>query len=728
MTHAAALCFFIVLLAAACCLLGQPKPAAPPPPLEEGPVTVSKVNNGTMAESLLYQADRTDQKVALWVPDGVKVVKGIIFHLHRASEAYRTDFQEFARAHDFAVYASLIRWTNFEKVLPAQLERLGRHIGHPEVANVPWAAIGGSRNVGALTNYMMLDPNKDRILCMLWSGGPGVGIDANSAAQLEMFRKVPVMTVNGSADPFVNFMAWQHHNYPRVRKLNLPWACAVDWNCGHGPEEGNIMNWPFVEAVIKVRYPPDADPTKGPIRLRPFTYEQGWLMGPVDWDNGLAPDAAPVPEYKGDPVKATWMPDSNCVAAWRAFVGAKEPATKVVAESLLDGGKVKLSVAGGQIDPKGIRFMDGQQEIGKADASPFTLTTDALATGCHIVHAVVTLADGKQMPLQPIVVINGKHVDQRAGLRAAAEADLPLFLIQLTPQQKDTLRTLMARKNSLAPADWKAVFTDDFATGLKPVWYEYYSVGKAPGGQPNRMEAVDGTMQLSGAKQAVAMLPWDWPDDVAVEYRAKSVSDAICDLSVVLSGNPGGSAFPWRGGMMFQFGGHMNEGTHFLILEEPNREWKRIDTGDRVQVGKWHTVRVERLAGVCRAWIDGKLVADQKLPADAFERFFGRRIGLYTFGSTAQFDDVKVFVRQFRDPAAVQPSMPPDSALDDLAASLARLMAHRHGEQRGAANRLAQDFSWELAGSFKRLLAKNGIEDAKVKQSIERRLEALRPE
>ncbi|MFW6061517.1 MAG: LamG-like jellyroll fold domain-containing protein, partial [Planctomycetota bacterium] len=507
-----------------------------------------------------------------------------------------------------------------------------------------------------------------------------------------------------------------------------PWGVAVDWDAGHHPEQSDAMYFPFVQAAMKVRYPADADPREGVVPLEPFPYEQGWLVGPVDWENTWGPNAAPVGEYEGDASEAVWLPDEYTVAIWRAFQQT-DPLPELEL-SRRDDGQHVLTLPTDRAFRR-VTFYDGHRELGRRSEPPYTqpidMPSDAGVRACYV---LAEAADGSKTYSFPALVANGKIIDQHAGDQAAFRADLPVNKIQLPDDERATLRALLDRKRADVPSQWSLAFSDDFSGGLDDAWYEYYhrsaeNRGREVEGNPE-MEAVDGTMQLTGdPHHAVAMLPWDWPDDVAVEYDAKALSERPCDLSVVLSGNPSGSSFPWRGGMMFQFGGHYNQGTYFLVLEQPDKNWQAADCGARIEPGKWHHVRVERLDGVARAYIDGELVATKKLAPETFDRFYGRRIGLYTFGSTGRFDNVKVYVRRPEDPSAVQPPRPAEAELDALALGLAQQMASKYGEQRAAATRLLKDLGYELAPAFRRVLDK--ISNEKIRQQIEKRLDATRP-
>jgi len=410
-----------ILMPATCWGMVRSDPRVAPP--EEGKMILAPLNRGRLASRCLYHASRKDEQVALWIPDGVRTVRGILTHLHRASEVYRTDLQEFARAEGFAVYAMLSQWVNFHEFLPDQLAKLGAALGHPEVANVPWASIGGSRNVAAMCSFANLDP--DRFLCILANGGPGIAIDLTQPAQVELFRRLPVCSVNGSEDPYVEGNAWLSRHYPILRSAGLPWAAAVDWGGVHAGETNGVVYWSFVRGVMALRYPAGFDPMLGKCRLEDFPQERGLLVGPVDWDDPGGEAAAPFDHYVGDRSRAVWLPDAATLAVWRAYV-TRNPAGQMAVESLREGG-TRLRVEGLPDMWRGrIEFFDGDQSLGTGD--PAGIATACLSQGLHIVHAVCTATGGQLRRVRPVLVADGRVIDQRAAQAAAQAADLPVNL------------------------------------------------------------------------------------------------------------------------------------------------------------------------------------------------------------------------------------------------------------------------------------------------------------
>lgn len=722
-----------------------PSPLSPPD-IKESLMRVEKVNGGTLVYRDLEDI-RGGQNAALWIADETKTVKGILFSLNNGYDTYETHMQQCARSLDMALYSSLIRWSDFHTVLPDQLEKLGKKLDHPEVSNVPWVILGGSRNVGASIQFARMRPDRqDLLLAMLWNGGPGTGInlgkkpraweydsEGNAPHSKDVFQTIPMMTVNGSVDPFVSGMAWQTQQYPKLREHDLPAGVAVDWGCGHSPQEGWMIWWPFVKAVMAHRYPHDADPTVARVNLKPMRYEDGWLIGPVDWKEKWGEKMAPVKDWQGDTANTIWLPDQNTARVFQAMVSQVDDVMIEVRGEGADSDQLLRLVGLGTKTARDIQWhSDSQENIGLAKLE------QAVQKGFHTVWASFTDAQGARKFTQPIMIVHGQRVRWQDGYEARRQASKPINAIQLPANQKQTLQALQARRDA---ADvWKLAFEDDFSKGIKEDWYNYYLPD--PKNPPKRMkeghdndkrEHVDGAMQLYSDLHAVAMLPQDWPDEIRIEYRTRAIGDRVCDLSVVMSGHHSGSDFPWREGMLYQFGAHFNQGSFFLVHEQPHKNWKDYDSGVRATVGsapgkpgQWHDVVVERLGNTAKAWVDGKLANTRTITDSDYQRFFGRKVGLYTFQSTAQFDDVKIFIRGYSDPASVEPMMPDEAALKQVALSLAEKMADPFQNPRDNARSLVRQYAAELAPAYETLLEEGKIKDDKVSALIER-LIANRP-
>ncbi|MCC5850108.1 MAG: hypothetical protein JJU29_18645 [Verrucomicrobia bacterium] len=307
----------------------------------EGPIEIRKVNGGRLAWRFLGDRGDGAQNLGLWIAEETETVRGVVFSLHNGTEAYLEDLHAFCRQENFALYAALIRWADFELVLPDQLAKLSGALGHPEIPNVPWAVIGGSRNVGALLNFTRLDAHRDqRILCMLFNGGPGPGLNlgdtpvrGQTLPDAEIFAGIPMLTVNGAKDPYTDHMKWQTDVYPRIRARNFSAAVAADWNAGHARQRADVLYFPFILEAYNHRVPKDHDFRDGPVTLKPFRFEDGWMTEPIDWDNPATGEMKPA----ADGPDTVWLPSREFGELWNRFHLQGQSEEEIIAMWYSDG-------------------------------------------------------------------------------------------------------------------------------------------------------------------------------------------------------------------------------------------------------------------------------------------------------------------------------------------------------------------------------------------------------
>ena len=315
---------------------------AQPPEQLESPIEIREVNGGRLAWRFLGDRGDGAQNLGLWVADETETVRGVVFSLHNGTEAYLEDLHAFCRQENFALYAALIRWADFEQVLPDQLAKLSAALDHPEIPNVPWAVIGGSRNVGALLNFTRLDTRRDqRILCMLFNGGPGPGLNltdtpvrGQTLTDAEIFRGIPMLTVNGSEDPYTDHMKWQTDVYPRIRARNFPAAVAADWNVGHTRQRADVLYFPFIREAYAMRVPKDNDFRTGPVTLKPFRFEDGWMTESVDWTKPVTGELKPAQD---GPNSTVWLPSREFGDLWNRFHLQGQSEEEIIAMWYSDG-------------------------------------------------------------------------------------------------------------------------------------------------------------------------------------------------------------------------------------------------------------------------------------------------------------------------------------------------------------------------------------------------------
>jgi poly(3-hydroxybutyrate) depolymerase len=196
----------ILVLALASPLFGQQPPYDVFPPAEP-PYFRVRYEASTKAGELVFPVNYT-----IWIPPGVKTLRGVIVHQHGCGEgscksgqtgAFDLHWQALAKQHDCALLAPSYEqpekadcqmWCDprngSAEAFQKGLADLGAKSGHPELATVPWALWGHSG--GAAWVGTMLPLHAERIAAVwLRSGTPRLVSKENPA--------LPTLEISGAA-------------------------------------------------------------------------------------------------------------------------------------------------------------------------------------------------------------------------------------------------------------------------------------------------------------------------------------------------------------------------------------------------------------------------------------------------------------------------------------------------------------------------------------------------
>ncbi len=205
------------------------------------------------------------------------------------------------------------------------LRRLGEVTGHPEIEHVPLVTSGFSRYSPSAQIYMAAFP--DRALCFL--NGNGGGGDGDSAEQQLVWKQTPSQ---GLQCEWENILSGGDKGQLLDRWWKRPEGnlsmCGMTWRVYHNPHTFADLGIVFVDQVIQRRIPENWNPKKGPVKLRPVKFEEGWLGSHEGWrvpveeifktDNENQP-IAPYKKFKGDKARASWLISEEMAWHWRAF-------------------------------------------------------------------------------------------------------------------------------------------------------------------------------------------------------------------------------------------------------------------------------------------------------------------------------------------------------------------------------------------------------------------------
>ena len=269
----------------------------------------------------------------LWLPPGVKTLRGVIVHQHgcgpgddREARAAAGDlqWQALARKHECALLVpsyeqslatESCRWwfdprNGSDKEFIRALEELAKRSGHAELAAVPWALWGHSGGACWAGSMLYLHPERVAAVWMR-SGVPLQQAEPIPAAALT----VPVMCNLGAKEGVVTtnraFM-WRsvREFFHEFRGQSGLVGVAVDPNSEHDCGNSRYLAIPWFDACLAGRLPD----TAGSAALKPMPTDGAWLA-PLPGTS-----AQPVSKFRGDPKNAVWLPDARIAKAWGEFV------------------------------------------------------------------------------------------------------------------------------------------------------------------------------------------------------------------------------------------------------------------------------------------------------------------------------------------------------------------------------------------------------------------------
>lgn len=282
-------------------------------------------------------------KYTLWVPKGVKTLRGLIVHQHGCGEgscksgltgAWDLHWQALAQKHGCALMspsyeqpqkANCQMWCDprngSAKTFIKSLSDLGMMSGHPELKDVPWALWGHSGGGHWAGGMVMLYPEK---IAAVWlrSGVPllepnpeRATINAYSEIP-EATLEVPIMcnpgTKEGVTDTKGRFSKVWPSNVSYLNGMRAKGGLvgvAIDPLTAHECGNSRYMAIAWLDACLELRLPKTLGAS-----LRSMPKAQAYYA-PY-----LAKKAVAFPEYKGELAQAAWLPNKKVAKLWEQFV------------------------------------------------------------------------------------------------------------------------------------------------------------------------------------------------------------------------------------------------------------------------------------------------------------------------------------------------------------------------------------------------------------------------
>ncbi len=277
----------------------------------------------------------------MWVPPGVKTLRGVIVHQHGCgvgscksgqTGAHDLHWQALAKKHACALISPVYEqpeqanchlWCDprfgSDVAFQTALRDLAAQSEHPEVATVPWALwghSGGGYWVGAMT---LLHPER---VAAAWlrSGTPPVTETEGKPAPLPISDaacQAPMMCNLGAQEGFSDRTGrfagvWPATEtfFTTLRSRGALIAVSVDPLSSHDCGNQRYLAIPWFDACLAARLPAtNGEP------LRSLSERDGWLTPLPSPENDLT---APVPasQFSGARERSVWLPNEAIATAW----------------------------------------------------------------------------------------------------------------------------------------------------------------------------------------------------------------------------------------------------------------------------------------------------------------------------------------------------------------------------------------------------------------------------
>lgn len=325
----------------------------------------------------------------IWLPAGVKVVRGAVCNPFSRDEAVSSHWKAVCQHWNFAYVQcdfDAVKKDEFD-VLKNALKDLAKKSGHSELAHIPLCFTSMSRGGGMSMQLAELMP--ERTIASV-----PVCLEVGPAS--DATRKIPVLTVFGEKDgaQMTKLLA----RLPIERKLDARWSIAVQWGRRHEFGQANNLSFVFLDDVITRRLPRDSEVGKA-VALKDIPIEQGWVGDSTTWSSdGKRAVIKTWSEFKEDRSQACWFPSQRTAAVWQAFVSSTKEVMITEPAGLGDGQKFALYRADAPIavkltisekrKPARVELWDAHERIAERREAPWTFEV-SLKAGVHSLYAVV---------------------------------------------------------------------------------------------------------------------------------------------------------------------------------------------------------------------------------------------------------------------------------------------------------------------------------------------------
>jgi hypothetical protein len=363
-----------------------------------------------------YDYAEPGKQYCLAVPKGLKTVRGILVvcnYMGGDSRDYYSQnwYSEFMNLHDFAFLGSKgnnSHDASYQAFLRA-VKQFSIDAHHPELVNAPYATTGFSAGGGFASTLLTRDPDKVIAAAIV---GARINFDVFRAPDMPTAAHlgVPACLITGEQENSATVVDPVFIPY-RPRGALYSWMAVQ--GIGHEMRGQQVLAMPLLDAAVRLRYPPDGDVRKGPIKLKAVDVASGWVADNSSWKSGLT-SIVPAKQFKGDLGHSSWLPTEDLAFIYRAYSTYDRPLTITSPPSGMPGGTqecaagsdVPIIVDASQfLNWKKLAFYDGATKLGEITEGTPKFTAKNLTPGYHVFSVLGTDARGDIRPSNPVLVV-----------------------------------------------------------------------------------------------------------------------------------------------------------------------------------------------------------------------------------------------------------------------------------------------------------------------------------
>ena len=374
-------------------------------------------NAGFVTYDYSEMDEGVEKAVRLAIPTDLHNVRGILVNTNAAGGDTRARYtlpylKAFAALHGLAFVGAQAfdSHPGSVTVLEHALNRFARESGHAELVNVPFVVYGFSAGGGFANRLVNTLPER---------------VIASAPLSTAMRMKVPpgaldtpVCMFSGEQEERLNPQLNEVMQTYRPRGAHFAWAMVEGQ--GHREIDQATLAIPFLDHCIRLRYPPDADPRRGSVALKPLALSSGWLADNSSWRSGLTkivPNIAPYNDPGAEAAATSWLPDEDIAFVYRAYATFAPPLKLTVPPSgaawvLNQGADITITVdASAFTGWQQLALYNGARKLAEITQGPARFPLTGLKPGVYAFLVMGTDAHGSQRAARPaLVIVSGAPV------------------------------------------------------------------------------------------------------------------------------------------------------------------------------------------------------------------------------------------------------------------------------------------------------------------------------